>query len=444
MSTPLQERLAFDSDRDLAKLIDAYQQEKVIRVDTGLAEHFAVARAKEDRFVNHPPVLAMSIGGSNTKLMLARMEQGRVIASRVRTQPNPPVLTDWREYFDTLLMEDPVIRGYLAEDPNARIGLSLAVPIADGVPWHPNKIGTISGLVARSLEGDVSSFHLKRNLKEYFAQRNLPDIPVHYQGDAVIAHLGGVALTPLGPDEQTMLLVCGTGMACADEGNFVLVATTAIVDGDGELYDLDQMEGGQYQYLFAGKGLFGMMRRAIALELLDAGSVLRNLDLDMYFASVADSRTVVELWESSLPGAGPVGKAAEIRRRISPQAFERLTWIATQLVQRGIGVLSNCTLSTASWLGPAPDGQGARLFVEGSMALHEPIISRVMADVRRRCRRSPVFDEKGVHRPLPPRPQLDALKVYPEEGVSQDEVAKADLTTVGALAMGIAEALLGR
>lgn len=444
MCASMAQRLAFDPDHDLAKLVRAFADEQIMLVDTGLAEHFAIAREKRAAFVNHPPVLAMSIGGTNTKIMLAEMRAGKVVASRVKALPNPAEDTPWQDYFDLLLMEDPLLREYLASHPSARIGLSLAVPIADGVPWHPTKIPTITGLTARSLDGDVSGFHLGENLKRYFAQRNLPDIPVKYQGDAVIAHLGGVAVSDLADDEQTMLMVCGSGLACADEGHFVLVATHRCVEGDGEIYDLDQMEGGQYQYLIAGKGLFGLMARTIAADARQEGSPLAGLDLGEFFRSGPDSRTVVELWESSLEGHEPAGQARLIRDRVSGEAFERLQWLAGRLVDRGISVLANCILSTGSWMGPSGDGRGPRLFLEGSIALHPPILNRVLVDVQQRCESSEVFDQLGAHRPQIPRPQLDVLDVQPADGVAAEEVAKADLTTVGALAMGIAEDLMGR
>jgi len=272
----------------------------------------------------------------------------------------------------------------------------------------------------------------------------LPDIPVKYQGDAVIAHLGGVAVSDLHDDEQTMLMVCGSGLACADEGHFVLVATHRCVEGDGDIYDLDRMEGGQYQYLIAGKGLFGLMARTIQADARQGGSPLAGQNLDAFFRSGPDSRTVVELWESSLPGQEPTGQARLICERVTGEAFDRLQWLAGRLVDRGISVLANCILSTASWMGPSGDGRGPRLFLEGSIALHPPILNRVLADVQKRCETSGVFDQMGAHRPQVPRPQLGVLDIQPADGVEPEEVARADLTTVGALTMGIAEDLMGR
>ena len=77
MMKDLIEKLRVDPDRDLKRLLSAIQNSKVSILPTGMKKHFETAKLKPAGFRDHEPVLGISIGGSNTKVILASMKTGR-------------------------------------------------------------------------------------------------------------------------------------------------------------------------------------------------------------------------------------------------------------------------------------------------------------------------------------------------------------------------------
>jgi hypothetical protein len=443
MARSVEERLGYDADDELFRLLEAFRKREIILWDAGLDGHFRVARAKPRDFLNHSSVLLLSIGGTNAKMLLGAMRDGTVLVERAKAVPNPAESTDFFDFLDRLFLEEPVVRDYLRHHPDPWLGLSIAVGIDQGTPCHPTKIPTLRGLVARDIETERETHHLGNNLKKWFMARGLRDIPTVYQGDGIIAHLGGVAMTPLDAADKSVLMVCGSGLATADEKHFVLCATRRLVEGDPDLFPPDEMEGGQYQYLIAGKGLFGMMRRAVEFKRREPGSALAPHDLACFFSGPEDTRRVIEIWESGLAGGVEQAAAREVRAAVDDKAWEELLRLSDCVVGRGISVLANCALATIAWMGRSGSGRGHRLFAEGSVLLNPRVLPRVREEIRRR-RESPRFREAGFEPPLEPEFLDDVRRLEAAPGVSREEANRVDLTLVGAMAMTVAESLLRR
>lgn len=436
--------LEFDPERDLAKLLDAFKQRSFPRIPTGLDEHFAVARRKPEEMRNHDTVLAVSIGGSNTKVLLGAMKDGRVVVERVKTRPNPVDETHLYDYFDDLLLSDGKISGYLRNHGRAWMGISLAVGIDDGVPWHPTKIPGIVGLVSRNVERDRDTHHFGRNLEAYFDRRGIPCPSYIYQGDGPIAHLGAVAMTEVADDDRTILLVCGNGLATSDEGNFVLCSLSKLVEEVPGLYTLSEMEGGQYQYLIAGKGLFGVMKRAAQLRASEPGSALAGCDIAAFFATDHDSRRVAAIWETTLPDGRLKPEAQDVLDALGAEAYSELQELAKPIMKRGIAVLGNCILATIAEMGRAESGTGHKVFLEGSVALNPPTLKGMREYVARMSGNKAPFEHFGMEPPLQPEFLPDVRKLDRAPGAAPDEIARVDITMIGALAMALAEDTIRR
>ena len=212
------------------------------------------------------------------------------------------------------------------------------------------------------------------------------------------------------------------------------------LDDDGLLpYDLT--EGHQYQYAVAGKGLYSLMERAVRLRADEAGSGLKSIDLTRYFKTAYDTRSVVEIWESTL-GHGIGGKAKDILCEVGPDAFSELQAIAAAIAERAISGLANCALA-AVHADSSGCGKPHTIFFEGSIALNENILPRVKAEIIRRVYTSPVYDEMNIEKP--PVPYLDK-KILPvtadNAGITEMELKQVDLTVIGAATSAIAEDML--
>lgn len=408
--------MSFDPDRDLARQLRGFLDGEIARVPSGLQEHCRIARAKPPAFRDHPPVVAVSLGGSNTKVVLGHFADGQLVVERVKTRPNPVTPIPWFQYLDELLLADPAIRHDLDHNDRLWLSFSIAVGIKEGVPLHPSKLPGLIGLVARKWPEEVATHHFGRNLETYFRERRLRCPHFVYQGDAVVAHLGGVAMTDLAPGDDSLILVCGNGLATANAAHFELCGMLQMIHEDPDLHPPSQMENGQYQYLVAGKGLFGLFRRAAAL----AGH-----DVARFFASDVDSRRVMQLCESEL-----TPPAREVRDAVGASAFAELQEIAGRILDRGVSVLANCVLSTMAIMGRPSSGRGHRLFIEGSIA--RALLPRVKADIGRRIN-SPAFAQVGLQPPLLPE-FLDEVR-----RVTGPDAHLVDLTLLGAAALAVAE-----
>ena len=127
------ERLRFDGERDLGRLLRAFRgKEPFFLVSAGLEEHFTIARRKPGPFRDHEPVLAVSFGGSNTSVMLAHMEGGIPIVHHAIDRPNPVTPQPLEDYLDEILMDEAPFAEYLRNSSAPRIGVSIAVMVKEG------------------------------------------------------------------------------------------------------------------------------------------------------------------------------------------------------------------------------------------------------------------------------------------------------------------------
>ncbi len=439
------QRLAYDPDADLAKLLTAFADDEITLAHTGLNPHFHVLR-QAGGAGDHPPVLAVSIGGSNTKVMLAEFAAGRARVHKAVARANPDAPTALVDYLEELLARDPVFGEYLRNHPDPRIGVSLAVSIIDGVPFHLTKIPTLLGLTARDLDRDGPTHHFGRNLRAWLDARGMGATRFVYQGDGIIAHLGGVAMSPPPEGDKSMLIVCGSGLATADDDRFILCATYALTHGeDPLLHPHDETEDGQYQYLIAGKGLHGVMRRAVELRRREPDSALGDFDPRDHFAGPSQSRNVADVWIASLPDGEISDRAATIRQQAGEPGWAELTDLAGRVMARGVSVLANCTLATLVHMGPSASGSPARVFCEGSIALNPHINARLRKEVAARAGDRAVYRQAGVSAPGEPEFAGDVRKVDPvgDSPAKAGMIDEVDLTLLGAAAMAVAQDKLG-
>ncbi len=437
------QRLAFDANDDLMRLHNCHQEGRLPIVPSLMREHFRIAKEKPDRFRNHARVLAFSVGGSNTKVMIASMEDGELVVHHVAATANPDEPTPVETYLDHLIVEDPAVADCLRTEPEPAVFFSLPVAITDGVPHHVSKIPTVTGLVARDLERDASTHHFGTNFAAYLKSRGLPPVTPFYFCDGVVAHHGGVAMAPgVTPDRRSILMVCGTGLATSDEEGFVITGQAPLLDHDEELYPYDETDGHQYQFCAAGKGLYGIMRRAAELRAQEADSALAGIDLDPQFQSPNDSFLVAQLWWSTLPHEEPEGRAAALREQLGAEAYRELQVIARQIMERGISIMANSIVFTAIQMGATPDEKPIAVFFEGSCAKDRHAFPRVKDEVHRLLADDELFNRLGV----PPIPELvldePMNAVRPAADLDVSILNKVDLTLIGAATTAVADACL--
>jgi hypothetical protein len=398
----LDERLRFDHDLHRRRLHDSFAADRVRIVPTDLEPLIASADHLPD---DADPVLAVSVGGSNTTVGLLSRRAGRFVVHHVERRPNPATLTPVEAYWDDLLLGQPALREYLSSHPAPVLSFAVAVLFDRGVPFHETKIETLDGLVARDLALHRQTHHLQRRTLAWLAARQLPAARVRGEGDAVMAHLGAVSLdTPDRPDD-TMLLVCGTGMATSIHGQFVLCGMAENLDADDPLlHPLDQTERGQIQYRIAGKGLWGVMQRAAA-QVVDPHVAAQ------WFRGPADSRRVIEL-----AGHDPTQPPPHWLHADGP-TLARLVEIAGRVVDRGVMTLLHCIEATDAHAARRPADRRL-VYLTGSIA-ENPVVYRRL-DAR--------LADAGLADRFPTR-RLDA---------ADRPSPQADVTTLGAAVAGFA------
>jgi hypothetical protein len=202
-----------------------------------------------------------------------------------------------------------------------------------------------------------------------------------------------------------MLLVCGTGMATSIHGQFVLCGMAENLDVDDPiLHPLDCTERGQIQYRIAGKGIWGVMRRAIGLsEVPSAHSC---------FSGPQDSRRVFELAVLADSDPPPLWIDA------TQSELQILRKIARQVVDRGVSTLAHCIHTTHQHAAKLPASH-RDVYLTGSIAENPWVYERLLQYVERAG-----WSSKFALRII----SLPQKKVYPA----------LDLAVLGAAAAGFA------
>jgi len=442
MKKTLLQRLDTDMDAELTRLMGLFKENKAPIFNSYMKEHFRIAKSKPGAFANHPPVLAVSLGGTNLKLMIAGMKNGTMMVEHVRATQIPAHPTEFTEFFDEILVRDEYIKNYLSSSENTFVGFSFPMAIFDGVPFHPTKVPNLQGVIVRDMKDLSEEFNFGKKFEIYLKDRGFHPAELFYQSDGIIAHHGAVALCDTELEDSTTLIICGTGMATGDEENYIQLGIAEVLDNDEEIYPAAETENHQYQYALAGKGLFGLMRRCISIKSEEPGSRLAGYDLSEYFVDSQGSKTTVQIWESSLTGEKPEGAAKTISERIGAEAYAELQQIAGKIVGRVIGSIANSVISTIVKMGPAENQKGHLVFFEGSIVNNKYILPRVKAEIVRRINREELYGHIGVPQPFLPDMErtLKPLKVC--RGLPEALLADVDITLIGAASSVMAETCL--
>jgi hypothetical protein len=415
-------RLQFDPDEDFKRLYNAFQQSPSFLVPTGIEACFSIARAKPEFFRNHPPVLALSIGGSTTSSMLAEMKDGIPVVHHVTERKNPCLPVSLETYLDQEILAEPSFRHYLETAAAPLIAISIAVMVKNGVPYHPSKLAMIEGLVAKDPDTQSETHHLGNNINAWLTKRGLRPATVIYEGDAPVAHLGGVGLSSMAADDRSLLMVCGNGMACADTSRFIVCGMfRCLSELDPELYPSEMTEDGQYQYLAAGKGIYKILRHAAELA---------GIDVSVFFRSNHDSVHVYHLW------AGKSTPALLKIRKTLGENFQTLEKLAKAIVPRAIAVFANSAVCSMILNGPTPNGNGYRLFLEGSIGTDPCVVSALEDEMKRLLGNSALFRELVIEPPQ--RPELVHHLPLPAgpDNLPNSAGSQIDMSLIGALFLG--------
>ena len=431
MSTVL-ERLAYDGDKEFIRVCELILSGRGPVFFAGMQRHFEVAKHKPASFTDHGTVLAISIGGTNIKIMLACMQHGRMVASHVRTMSIPEKPTGFDVFFDDVLLKDPAVFRYMSENPLPEVGVSFPMAVIGDVAYHQTKVPTLNGVIARDFERDAPTHDFRRNFADYLERRGLPPAALFFQGDGIVAHHGAVSLSTLEPGDKSSLIICGTGMATGDEENYIQLGIMNLLDYDEELYPAGETEKYQYHYAVAGKGLFGLMDRAIRLKSKERGSLLGRFDLSACFSSSVDTKTVADIYKSS-HGFERTAKAAWILEMVGADAYRELQEIATAIMERAARSVANSFVATIVKMKPAANGKGHKLFFEGSICVDPGMLPKIKRHIVEIIKDKSLFDALGEPQPYIPDMEATISEVCAAD--SSVNLGGMDVTLIGTASM---------
>lgn len=436
----LSRRLTPDTYEELREMIGLFERGEMPDYPAGMERHFAVAKKKPEDFKNHAAVLGISIGGSSTKVMLGAMKDGFLEVKHLRAMENPTEATAFDDFLDKLIANDPAVDQYLRAEEPACIGVSLPMAIIDGCPYHPTKIPTLSGMIARTPEERTPEMRFDRNFKRYLRLRRYPEPgALFYQADGIVAQHGAVSLLDMGEQDRTVLCICGTGMANGDERSYLPIALIRSLPEDNSLFPPEETENRQLNYAVAGKGIYALMRRAIAEKIREGGSAMEGKGLDRFFRQVRDTRNVFEIWQTAQDKGFSSRFTDEIRTAAGDAGFQELQQIAGILARRVAQILGNTIVSTFASMDPLAPGGQYILFFEGSIATNRWLNPLIQADVREKAANREFFASMG-RQPLAPILMNPSLKpLLPGEGIRHEDLARADITLMGAVTMIMAQ-----
>lgn len=386
-------RLDALAKRSIELVLLAFQAGKVLRVGADLKGACARVRAGRSHLAGGGVVAGVSIGGSNSSVLLCEHREDGLRLIDAQRLPNPSTPEPWQSFLDRLVLSRPALRDYFAHHPAPRLGVSIAVPCFDGVPIHPSKIPTLVGLVARSREGNATAdCHLPRGLHAWLKGHGLRASSIECEGDAPVAHLGGLTL-PDSAKANSLLFVCGTGMACADDASFILPGVYPILGVLNEsLLPVAETESGQFQYLCAGKGMHGLLRRSLEESAQDPGSPLHGIpDFGRWIRGAQDSRLAYDLWQvSESPTAALPPSLQPLREGMTETA-----WRAVVALGRRVGLVAGQAMAgtIATTLAHQPDmaSSTVSVFPEGSIATNPFVAAKIRAETESLLRTHPLL-----------------------------------------------------
>jgi hypothetical protein len=439
--------LEFDSVSNFIRLAREYGNGSKMEFCCNTREHFRILKEKDRSYLNHTDVLAVSIGGTNTKLMITSMCKGKLIIKHLVTMQNPTENISFYDYLDNLIVNDGTVLNNLMESPNPSLGFSVPVLLIDGVPYHMSKLSNIEGFVSKNIGRRTENITLADNLKRYFESRRIKLPAIYCQMDAMMAHLGCVTVNSIPEDERSILLVCGTGLSTADEEYDMPMGMLEILDENEQLYPADLTENHQLQYSTSGKGLYLIMKRIIGLRSLEEGSALLEYKdyLMECFKEPHDSALVIKIWESTYDSTKMLkeDQLNDINLKIGQEGYKELQLISTKIMNRVTASMANCILTAAvkniQRFGPIKHN----VFLEGSIANNLNVASSVASELKRRANDRKIFSTAGI-----PKPKLS--KIYlPEDSFNalcknstSKIVSQLDYSLIGAAASVIADNIL--
>lgn len=443
----LRERLRYRGEEDFRRLLHTYLQEDSFDYNRKIRPFFDCVRGELPACMNHKDeVLALSIGGSTTKLMLAGTAEGQMQISHLVVVKNPTILTHFYDFLDALFLKDPCVRRYLETAKSPSLCVTLPVMIGeDQIPFHPVKIAYITHMLARNDAEMTEELNLGNNLRRYFCSRRIRTPLLYFQSDPVIAHLGGLfQLVQKPKDARTLLLVCGTGMATADDNYQRVISRLRMMDFDEGLYPEEFTEGYVYETACSGKGLFDIMRRAIRIRAKEPDSQLQPENLEPYFSDLYDSVTVAKIWESSIDPDFCDETVCRIREAVGAAAMTELEEIAGMIMDRVIGSLANAILVSAVKI-DREEGKGRYfLLFEGSIALDPYIHPRIKEVLQSRLKEPSLFIQANMD---PPEILFEKCAYKPllfSESVPLELKPKVDITLIGTAVAAVVREVLAR
>ena len=438
----LLQRLKFDEKTHLGRLVDRYLENDALDLDANMFRHFEVARRKPEAFLNHPQSLGISIGGSNTKVMLGEMKDGKLRIDEFLSVKNPEAPTELYAFLDDILKKNRNFWRYLTSGKPVTVGVSLPTLIVNGAPFHRTKVPTILKMTARTERELVPELNFKRNFQVYADASGINLKTLYYNMDAIIAHYGGVSLLDIRPEDRSLLLVCGTGLAAADDNFDRLIGMVRILDTDGELYPPELTEDGQDQYAIAGKGLYGVMKRAVKIKAAESGSRLSGYDLDPFFASPRDTKTVYDIWENYALGEPRSDKAGLLYQYAGEAAYGELGEIATLLSERAYKSLADCITACLVKIDRKHGAGRCHIITEGSIINNRHIHSRVKAQMAGTFKDTGFFAGYGLKAPDIVWGQDKGVEIDIACENREAAASQLDYTIIGAFTSAVAEDIL--
>jgi hypothetical protein len=444
MNSTLKKRLSIVPEEELKKFLVMFKEGRMPEFNAGMTSHFRIAKEKSEKFSNHPKALGISVGGTNTKIILASMRGDGMVVHHVSAALNPPEKMHVYDFFNKILLEDSVFAGYLKNTPRPVVGISVPTRVLDGIPFHETKVPTVDGLMARSQSQMTEEYNLSKSFAKYLKKNNLGDAALFYQADGIVAHHGAVSCCDIGVDDRSTLFVCGTGMATSDEEAYIQNGIIPMLTGDEELFPSAATENHQIHYATAGKGIFSLMMRAIRIRAAEGGSALKGYEetLEPFFGGNPATRTVGLIW-ATLLGAAVTDDAKKIKAIVSPEAYRELEILAGWIMNRCVQSMATTAVATIAKMGRAPSGRGHIIFFEGSIANDMFAHPKLKAEIKRLTERTDIYLSCGIEQPLPPEMNIHYHPVLAGEGLSPTEMVKVDLTALGAASMAMAENLRG-
>ncbi len=439
----LMKRIAYQFEAEFLKLIKMYMVDDSEDLLRKSEPHFQIILNKHPNYLNHPTVLGLSLGGSYTKTILGSMQDGNMNISYLSAIQNPDKPMHFYDFLDKLILQNSVIYEYLAETENTALGIAIPVMInEDDIPYHPTKIKAVEGLFARDPEQMTLDLNAGSNLRRYFELRNIKLPNIYFEADPIVAHLGGVSRIDMKPEYKSLLLVCGTGMAIADYEVSRTISRLPMQDFDEEIFPRDETENYGFEYGFAGVGLYSFMNRAIRIKSRECDSHLDTEILLPFFKDRYDSKTVSELWESTLDSHPYSDKVKAIKANIDSIALRELQEIATEINRRIVGSLANALIAVAIKLDRDRGPQDYQVIYEGGIALNPNRLPLIKEQIQLVLKKDELFTILGVDKPSISMEELPYKLVLYGENVNRTLQDDVDISLIGTVVGAIANDVL--